>query len=127
MTTDINDILSTWTTAERTGDANTLDTLLADEFVGIGPVGFVLDKPMWVGRFEHGLRYEQLDLQEVAIRSHGDTTIVVAHQHAVGDAGGTPVPPETRVSFVIVTGDDNEPKVAGMQYSFIGPPLGGPR
>src|SRR3954470_14289007 len=110
MTIAIDDVLAVWTTAERTGDSRALGAVLADEFVGIGPVGFVLDKPMWVGRFEHGLRYEQLDLQEVPIRSHGDTTIVVAHQHAVGDAGGTPVPPETRVSFVIVTGDDNEPK-----------------
>ncbi len=127
MTADINDVLTTWTTAERTGDATTLDTLLADEFVGIGPVGFVLDKSLWVGRFEHGLRYEQLDLDELAVHRHGDTAVVVAHQHAVGDAGGTPVPPDTRVSFVIVTSGDGEPKIAGMQYSFIGPPLGGPQ
>jgi len=125
MTTDINDVLSVWTTAEHAGDARTLDTLLADEFVGIGPVGFVLDKAMWVGRFEHGLRYEQLDLDDLAIHRHGSTAVVVAHQHAVGDARGTPVPRETRVSFTIVTDDDNEPKIAAMQYSFIGPPLGG--
>ncbi len=127
MTTDIHDVLSTWTAAERSGDARTLETLLADEFVGIGPVGFVLDKSTWVGRFEHGLHYEQLDLDEVAIHRHGDTAVVVAHQHAVGNSGDTPVPPDTRVAFTIVTGDDHTPKIAGMQYSFIGPPLGGPR
>jgi ketosteroid isomerase-like protein len=127
MTSDINDVLTTWTAAERACDAGTLDTLLADEFVGIGPVGFVLDKSMWVGRFEHGLRYEQLDLEEVEIHRHGETAVVVARQHAVGDAGGAPVPADTRVSFIIVSGDDREPKIAGMQYSFIGPPLGGPR
>jgi ketosteroid isomerase-like protein len=124
---DIHDALATWTTAERTGDARTLDALLADDFVGVGPVGFVLDKRTWVGRFEHGLHYEQLDLDELMIRRHGNTVIVVAHQHAVGDAGGTPVPSDTRVSFTIVTEDDNEPTIAGMQYSFIGPPLGGQR
>ncbi len=126
MTTDIDNVLSTWTTAERTGDARALETLLADEFVGIGPVGFVLDKPTWVGRFEHGLRYEQLDLDEVAIHRHGDTAVVVAHQHALGDSGGTPVPADTRVAFTIVT-NDRTPKIAGLQYSFIGPPLGGAR
>lgn len=126
MTTDIDDVLATWTTAERTGDTRTLETLLADDFVGIGPVGFVLDKPGWVGRFEYGLRYEQLDLDEVAVHRHGDTAVVVAHQHAVGEAGGTPVPPDTRVSFTIVT-DDDRATIAGMQYSFIGPPLGGPQ
>ena len=103
MTTDINEVLSKWTNAERSGDARTLDALLADEFVGIGPVGFVLDKPMWIRRFEHGLRYEQLDIDQLAIHNHGTTAVVVAHQHAVGDAGGTPVPTDTRVSFTIVT------------------------
>lgn len=127
MTTDIDDVLARWTTAERTGDALTLNALLADDFVGVGPVGFVLDKPTWVGRFEHGLRYEQLDLDELAIRRHGNTAVVVAHQHAVGDSGGTPVPPDTRVSFTIVTDDDGGATIAGMQYSFIGPPLGGSR
>lgn len=124
-TTDLDDVLTTWTTAEREGDAGTLDTLLADDFVGIGPVGFVLDKPAWVGRFQHGLRYDRLDLDELAVHRHGSTAIVVAHQHAVGDSGGTPVPSDTRVAFTIVTDDDT--RIAGMQYSFIGPPLGGPR
>jgi hypothetical protein len=35
------------------------------------------------------------------------------------------VPPDTRVSFTVVTGDDSKPTIAAMQYSFIGPPLGG--
>jgi ketosteroid isomerase-like protein len=108
MTSDINDVLAKWTTAERTGDAGTLETLLADGFIGIGPVGLALDKSVWVGRFEHGLRYEQLDLEEVAIRRHGAAAVVVARQRAVGDAAGTPVPSDTRVSFVIVSGDDRE-------------------
>jgi ketosteroid isomerase-like protein len=127
MTTNIDDVLDRWTTAERTGDAGTLGSLLADDFVGVGPVGFVLDKPTWVGRFDHGLRYEQLDLDELTIRHHGDAALVVAHQHAVGDAGGSPLPPDTRVSFTIVTDDNGEPTIAGMQYSFIGPPLGAPQ
>jgi ketosteroid isomerase-like protein len=125
MTLAIDDVLAVWTTAERTGDSRALGAVLADGFVGIGPVGFVLDKPMWIGRFEHGLRYEQLELDDVMIRRHGETAVVVAHQHAIGDSDGTPVPPDTRVSFIIVTDDDSEPKIAGMQYSFIGPPLGG--
>jgi len=127
MTIAVDDVVAAWTTAERTGDARTLDTLLADGFVGIGPVGFVLDKPAWTGRFKHGLRYEQLELDDVIIRRHGGTAIVVAHQHAIGDSDGTPVPKDTRVSFVIVTHDDVEPKITGIQYSFIGPPLGGAR
>jgi ketosteroid isomerase-like protein len=127
MTTDIADVLATWTTAERTGDARALDALLAEDFVGIGPVGFVLDKPTWVERFAHGLRYEQLHLDELEFHRHGGTIVVVAHQYAVGDANGTPVPTDTRVSFTVVTDAGGNSTIAGMQYSFIGAPLGGAR
>ena len=126
MTNDIDHLLDTWTGAERAGDTTTLDDLLADDFVGIGPVGFVLDKPAWLGRFEHGLRYERLMLDEVSIHDHGDAALVVAHQHAVGDHAGNPTPPDTRVSFTVVA-DQGDLRIAGMQHSFISPPLGDPR
>lgn len=121
MATDTDTLLATWADAERTGDAAALDALLADGFVGIGPVGFVLDKAAWLGRFDQGLSYEQLELEDVSVRRHGEVTVVVAHQHAVGSHGGNPTPPDTRVSFVVVPGAGDQ-RIAAMQYSFIGPP-----
>jgi hypothetical protein len=123
MSTDIDELLDRWTTSERTGDSGGLDHLLTDDFVGIGPIGFVLDKPTWLGRFGYGLRYEELALDEVDVHRHGDTAVVVAHQHAVGFAGDTPTPPDTRVSFTVVS-DGPDLRIAAMQFSFIGPPLG---
>ena len=127
MTTDVYDLLDTWAGAERTGDASTLDDLLTDDFVGIGPVGFVLDKPAWLTRFDHGLQYEDLQLDEVSVRRHGDAALVFAHQHAVVSHAGNPTPPDTRVSFTMVPDEQDGLRIAGLQYSFIGPPLGGPR
>ena len=126
MTTQISELLSEWTESERNGDAPRLSALLTDDFVGIGPVGFVLDKDAWLNRLGPDLRYEQLELDEVSTRHHGDTAIVVAHQHATGTARGNPTPPDTRVSFTVVT-DDDDLRIAGMQYSFIGPPPGAPQ
>src|SRR6476469_4195188 len=102
MTRNIDELLTEWTESERTGDAQKLDTLLTDDFVGIGPVGFLLDKEAWLVRFDHGLAYEQLELDEVSTRRHDDTAIVIAHQHAKGSAGGNPTPPDMRVSFTLV-------------------------
>jgi hypothetical protein len=48
---------------------------------------------------------------------------VVAHQHAIGSHAGNPTPPDTRVSFTVVA-HDGRMRIAGAQYSFIGPPLG---
>jgi ketosteroid isomerase-like protein len=126
MTTDIDQLLDTWTEAERAGDSTTLDELLTGDFVGIGPVGFVLDKAAWLTRFDQGLHYDQLALDDISVRHHGDATIVVAHQHATGSHAGNPTPPDTRVSFTVVP-DKGELRIAGMQYSFIGPPLAAPR
>jgi hypothetical protein len=125
MTTAIEVLLDRWTDAEQTGDADALDALLADDFVGIGPVGFVLDREAWVGRLRGALSYDALALDEVALHGHGSATVVVAHQHAHGQAGDVALPPETRVSFTIIGNDD--PRIASIQYSFIGPPLGAPR
>ena len=126
MTNRIDELLDQWADCERTGDAQRLDTLLADDFVGIGPVGFVLDKVAWLGRLGPDLRYEQLALDEVSTHEHGETTIVVGHQHAIGTAMGNPTPIDTRVSFTVVPDADRELRIAGMQYSFIAPPLGAP-
>jgi ketosteroid isomerase-like protein len=106
-----DDLLDTWATAERTGDAPALARLLTDDFVGIGPVGFVLD------RFDQGLRYESLTVDEVSIRRHGDAAVAVVRQHAVGTARGHAIPDDTRVSLTIVR--DDEPRIAAVHYSYV--------
>ena len=125
MNTTIDTVVDRWATAERTGDTAGLDSLLAEDFVGIGPVGFVLDRDAWLTRFDNGLRYDRLELDEISTHDHGDTVIVVARQRADGHAGETPRPPEVRESITVVGAD--EPRVAGIQYSFNGPPLGAGR
>jgi ketosteroid isomerase-like protein len=119
-TTDIETLLDQWQEAERGGRADQLGHLLTDDFVGIGPVGFMLPRAEWVGRLGPDLRYDELALDDVSSRSYGDATLVVAHQHARGEARGNPVPPDTRVSFLVVANDDG-PKIAGIQYSFMAP------
>ena len=122
MDAQISGLLDRWADAERRGDVAQLDALLADDFVGIGPVGFVLDRDRWLGRFEHGLTYRRLDLDEVDVHPHGSTVIAVAHQHAEGRAGAGTTPADLRLSVTIVGDDVGEPRIAGMQYSFIGRP-----
>ncbi len=126
-TTDIHDVLRRWTDAERNGNRDGLDALLTDDFVGIGPVGFMLPKPAWLERFGPDLRYDSLELDEITSRDYGDASVVVARQHAAGEARGNPVPGDTRVSFVVVpsAGGGEQRRIASIQYSFMAPPKGG--
>ena len=66
---DLSTFLTTWSDAERDGDAATTDHLLTDDFVGIGPVGFQLPKAAWLQRQTGGdLHYDSLGLDEVTTR-----------------------------------------------------------
>ena len=126
MSSEIEQLLDNWSDAELRGDPIQLAGLLDDRFVGIGPVGFVLDRSAWLARFDGGLHYDDLRLDEVTLHHHGSTVIAVAHQHAQGRAGDVTTPPDTRLSFTIVQ-TDGAARIASIQYSFIGPPLDGPQ
>lgn len=41
------DVVGRRATAQQAVDLDALDALLADDFVLVGPLGFVLDKPQW--------------------------------------------------------------------------------
>lgn len=125
MTTDLEDVLTTWADAEQHGDVQVLDRLLTDEFVGIGPVGFTLPKPVWLARFEGGLRYDEVEVDEVMTRQYGDAAFVVGHQHAKGSFQGQPTPPDVRVGFTMVR-HQGDWRIAAIQYSFIAGMPGAP-
>jgi len=77
----IRDLLDRWVDAEQCNDADDLDHLLADDFVGVGPRGFVLTKPQWLARYREGrLRNESFELRDPDIHWHGGTTVTVGTQ-----------------------------------------------
>lgn len=122
----INDMLSTWSAAEASGDAAALEVLLTDDFAGVGPLGFVLDKQQWIDRFRNGsFTYDSFALDDVEMRRHGDTTTVLALQKAPGAYNGNPTPPVLRISAVVV-GADDAAKLASVHSSFVAGTPGAP-
>lgn len=49
-----DDLLRQWSDAEAVGDVAALDVLLAADFRGDGPLGFVLGKEQWLRRYLSG-------------------------------------------------------------------------
>src|SRR2546430_13434966 len=123
--TEIAGFLADWTAAEQSGDADTLERLLTEDFVGVGPLGFTLSKKDWLERYANGLRYETFGLEEVQVRQYGDAAVVVARQAGRGTWQGNPVPEAVRASLVLVLQPDGW-RLAGSHMSFIAGTPGAP-
>jgi len=102
-TDEMTGFLSEWTTAELNGDTAALDRCLADDFTGVGPLGFVLTKQEWLARHAAGdLRYRTFELDDVRARVYGDAAVVVAHQSGQGSYRGNEVPGHLRSTLLLV-------------------------
>jgi ketosteroid isomerase-like protein len=116
-----------WAAAELRGDTGFLERTLADDFVGIGPLGFMLTKEDWLQRITSGaLRYNQFDWDEVKVRVYGDAAIVIGRQTQKAKYQDHPVEGEFRTTLVFVW-QQRRWLLAGLQLSPIaGPPPGMP-
>lgn len=123
---DIEALLAAWCDAERSCDAAATDALLTDDFVGIGPVGFMLPKQVWLQRQTSGtLHYDELGLDDVTTRMYNHSAVSTARWNARGTAMGRPVPEASRATLVSV---DTEAgwRIAGIHFSFIAGTPGAP-
>ena len=123
---DIEGFLAEWTAAERSGDAAALDKLLADDFIGVGPLGFKLSKQDWLDRHAAGdLKYRTFELADIAVRRYGDAAVVIAQQSAAGAYRGHEVPGDLRVTLVVADASGSC-QLAGAHMSFIAGTPGAP-
>jgi hypothetical protein len=58
-----------WADAEQREDVAFLREALTNDFIGIGPLGFMLTRDQWLGRYEGGLSYDSFALDEVAAQT----------------------------------------------------------
>lgn len=83
-----------WADAELRGDTVFLGAVLSDDFVGIGPHGFMLSKEQWLDRYEAGdLRHGAFRFDETRVRLYGSATVMTGRQtqsseYRGHDAGG---------------------------------------
>jgi ketosteroid isomerase-like protein len=76
-TNDILALVDRWAAAEQGNDAGQLDGLLADDFVGVGPLGFVLTRQQWLERFGNGLENRTCKVEDPHVHDHGSAAVVV--------------------------------------------------
>lgn len=127
MTTDVELVQALdrrWAEAELAADVAGLDALATDDFVLVGPFGFILDRSQWLDRYRGGdLVTTALDWRDVQVRVHGDCAIAVGVHDQQAAHQGRPMNAAFRATHVLVR-DDGDWKLAGMHLSPIGPPAG---
>jgi ketosteroid isomerase-like protein len=74
------------------GDTQALDAVLADDWVVVGPTGEVDTKRQQEQKMKDGsLVFEAIDAQEVKVRMHGDTAVVLGLYHIKATLNGRKV------------------------------------
>ena len=111
-----------WANAERAGDADALEQLLADDFLLVGPLGFMLDKTQYLGSRRTGdLTHESLAREDVRVRVYGDAAVAVGNQAQRSSYQGRDASGQFRVTQVAIRRGDRW-MLAGLHYSPIAQP-----
>jgi ketosteroid isomerase-like protein len=129
MSTDtdqINKFLEEWMQAELAGDSAAIGERLSGDFLGVGPLGFMLPREAWLQRFDHGLHYDEFDLAEAQVRQYGDTAVVVGRQTQSGSFGGNPLPFSVVRTTLLLERTSGSWRLAGAHMSFIAGTPGAP-
>ena len=87
------------------GRADYLATALIDDFVGVGPAGFMLTKEQWLGRFAGGPSYDSFAIEEVDVRLYDGAAVATGRQKQAGSFQGNDVGGEFRATVVLVEGE----------------------
>jgi ketosteroid isomerase-like protein len=111
-----------WVEAEQNADLTTLDAITTDDFILVGPLGFVLDKQQWLGRYRTGgLVTTSLIWDEVTVRDYGDTAIAIGCHTQEATYQDKPVDGRFRITHIALRRSE-EWLLAGLHLS----PIGGP-
>ena len=112
-----------WANAELRGDTTLLESILADDYIGIGPLGFILTKQEWLTRHEAGdLKYESFSVDEIKVRVYNnDAAVLTGRQVQNGAYRGNSIQAQFRTTLVFVR-QQGQWQLASLQLSTIAQP-----
>ena len=114
---ELEKLLNEFAEAELNEDTEFLQEFLAEDFVGIGPLGFTLTKAQWLARYAAGdLKNEAFELKDLNTRFYEDAAIVVGLETTKSSYRGNPAGGDFRVTLVCVR-QNGEWRLANSQLS----------
>src|SRR5579884_4456095 len=111
-----------WTTAELQADTTFLERTLANDFIGVGPLGFMLTKQEWLARHQTGdMKYTTHTLDEVKVRAYKEAAILIGRLTQEATYRGNPINVQLRTTLVFVH-QQGQWQLAGLHFCNIGQP-----
>jgi ketosteroid isomerase-like protein len=119
-TDEILELGARWAAAEQRADIAELDAISTDDFTLVGPLGFVLDKQQWLGRYRSGgLVTETLEWHDVTVRDYGAAAVTVGVHTQQAEVQGRAADGSFRATHLFVREGDRW-ALAGLHLSPIG-------
>ena len=119
---EITQLAGSWSTAELEHDTTFLEKLLTSDFVGVGPLGFLLSKQEWLARHQSGeMQYSVHTLDEFKVRGYDEAAILVGRLTQEASYRGNPVNTQMRTTLVFVR-QDGQWQLAGVHFCNISQP-----
>lgn len=112
------DLVRRWAGAEAGHDVAALDATLAEDFIGVGPRGFVLTRAQWMERFDNGLANTSFAIDEPDTHDHGAAVVIAAVLNQQTTFQGHDTSGRFRVTLVVVPGDDG-PRLASVHIGLL--------
>lgn len=122
MDQQLRRLVEDWAAAELHGDTAFLEQTLADDFIAVGPRGFLLTKSDWLDRHQsRALRYQSFTLDDAQTRTYGDTALLIGRQSQTGTYQDHDIQGQFRATLVW-TRQQGSWRLAGLHLSQIAPP-----
>jgi ketosteroid isomerase-like protein len=116
-----------WAEAEVGQDVATLDAMAHDNFILVGPLGFILDKAQWLDRHRNGdLVTSALEWRDTQTRVFGDCAVVVGVHDQEAAYRGQPNNGQFRATHILVR-ENRAWQLVGMHLSPIAAPPAAPQ
>jgi ketosteroid isomerase-like protein len=119
---ELRELERRWSEGETRGDVAALADLVTDDFMLVGPLGFLLDKQQWLDRYRDGdLVTHALSFVDAATRVWGDAAATIGRHVQRAEYRGHPADGEFRATHIAIRAG-TQWRLAGMHLS----PIGGP-
>jgi ketosteroid isomerase-like protein len=124
---EIEEFGKRWVEAEVAGDTSAMDSLAHQDFLLVGPLGFILDKAQWLERYSSGAFVTSaLDWRVTTARVFGDCAVVIGVHDQQATYRGQPNNGQFRATHILIR-EDGRWRLVGMHLSPIATPPMGPQ